>query len=560
MIFSKRKMCFRKNHTSSTARNYASLLKKNISYVDVTNLVGEYDLASTNRLITDVSLGADEYIPNKIIIDTKFAFILGCYLAEGSISRNCVQISCKNEGFAKQILRKYPKWVKNKVSYNGLGIIFSSKNLVGIIQKLCGKLAENKNIPPQIFSASRAAKRAFLNGYFSGDGWVEPSGIYSISKGKQITEGVIRLLAEFGIYCQKKEKVVMYKGEKRKYYVVFVPAHQAKLFLRIGFSVDHKIQKLNALLRDYHKQYLDMVPLSNDDRRKTNVYKPTLGRNKLLEKISVLNDHQTQLLANADAIWDVVVSIQPIANQGGYVYDLSVPAAENFIVDGIVVHNSKILEWSRDFLWGYFMDSSSKRSSIEGTGKGYQFSPGLLQKADNSVLFIDEIDKLTSDEQTTLLRAMESGKVDVNKDRVSRPTNARIRVVATSNNKNRLIEPLLSRFDIQIDIKQLEKEEIERLITKRFNDWNRPKTALNDDFLLKRYLMYAAQFEVKLPEDRESVALYTKNQLNWGQLQNKDIRQIESIPRLLISLAKLKLKRSPSEEDLKEIISLIQVM
>lgn len=222
------------------------------------------------------------------------------------------------------------------------------------------------------------------------------------------------------------------------------------------------------------------------------------------------------------------------------------------------VGKSKIIEWMRDFLWGYFMDPSAKRSSIEGTGKGYQFSQGLLQRADNSTLYIDEIDKLSSDEQTTLLRAMEAGKVDVNKDRVSQQTNTRVRVIATCNNKNRLIEPLRSRFDIQLEINDLSKEDIDRLMTKRFNDWNRPKMTLEADFSLKRYLLYAAQFDVKLPEDRETMALHTKEQLKWGQLQNKDIRQIESIPRLMLGLAKIKLIKEPGEEELREVIEIIK--
>ncbi|MBI2046762.1 sigma 54-interacting transcriptional regulator, partial [Candidatus Pacearchaeota archaeon] len=44
-------------------------------------------------------------------------------------------------------------------------------------------------------------------------------------------------------------------------------------------------------------------------------------------------------------------------------------------------------------------------SSLKGTGKGFQFSEGTLQKADNSVLFVDEIDKMDKKDQEALLSA-----------------------------------------------------------------------------------------------------------------------------------------------------------
>ena len=221
------------------------------------------------------------------------------------------------------------------------------------------------------------------------------------------------------------------------------------------------------------------------------------------------------------------------------------------------VGKSQIIRWMYHFLWGYWVESDASNSSLKGTGKGYQFSEGVLQKADNSILFVDEIDKMPKKDQASLLSAIELGIVKVNKDRVDRETPARIRVIATCNNKQMVMEQLLSRFDIQLEVKELGEEESNRLLTKRTNDWNREKMSQMGPAFLKKYLMFANQWETQLPEDREWINNYLLKELKYGVLQNKDPRQLEAMYRMSISIGKLRLHPEVTQEDLKRAMELL---
>jgi len=219
---------------------------------------------------------------------------------------------------------------------------------------------------------------------------------------------------------------------------------------------------------------------------------------------------------------------------------------------------TQIIKWCQMFLWGHWIDSDASESSLRGTGKGFQFTEGVLQRADNSVLYVDEIDKMNKKDQEALLSAIELGSVKINKDRVERETSARIRIIATCNEKGRIIEQLLNRFDIQFDVKKLSEEERDRLIRKKTNDWNREKLSIKSADFLKKYLIFVNQWETALPSDREWINGYLLKELKYGVLQNKDPRQIEAIYRISISIGKLRLHPEVTMDDLKRAIEILE--
>lgn len=222
------------------------------------------------------------------------------------------------------------------------------------------------------------------------------------------------------------------------------------------------------------------------------------------------------------------------------------------------VGKTQIIKWMCHFLWGFWVESDASKASLKGTGKGYQFSEGVLQKADNSCLFVDELDKMPKRDQESLLSSIEIGAIKVDKDRVDRETPARIRVIATCNNKSLIIEQLLNRFDIQLNVKKLEEEERNKLITKRTNDWNREKLSQMGPSFLKRYLIFTNQWETRLPEDREWLNNYLLRELKYGVLQKKDPRQIEAVYRIMLAIGRLKLHPEVTIEDLKDAFDLLE--
>ena len=218
---------------------------------------------------------------------------------------------------------------------------------------------------------------------------------------------------------------------------------------------------------------------------------------------------------------------------------------------------TQIIRWAQQFLWGYWSDGETKKAGLQGTGKGYQFTEGMLQKSDNNTLFIDEIDKLEKKSQSALLSAIELGMATIIKDGVKKTTNTRIRIVATCNQKDRLIEELRSRFDLQFHINRLTEEEKTSLVIKKTNDWNRKKVLGETNDYLQRYLMYANQQETTFPEDREWINNILLHELKYGKLQGKEPRKIEAIYRLSLAISKLRLKKEVTKEELKKAIEII---
>jgi len=218
---------------------------------------------------------------------------------------------------------------------------------------------------------------------------------------------------------------------------------------------------------------------------------------------------------------------------------------------------TSLIKWAFNNLWGFYSDTNTKKSGFRGGVMGYQYKPGLLQKADNSVLFIDELDKFEPSDLDALLGAMQDGRVFIHLDKVDKETETNIRVVASCNNEQKLKQELLSRFDLVIDLKHLSEDDKIKLVNRKANDWNREANGIDVDFLTK-YLQYCKEFEVKLPEDRSKISNILVNEIKHGCLQGKDIRKIESIFRISLSLAKLFLSPEVTDRELKLALTLIK--
>jgi MoxR-like ATPase len=85
----------------------------------------------------------------------------------------------------------------------------------------------------------------------------------------------------------------------------------------------------------------------------------------------------------------------------------------------------------------YFVDGSNttKSGMID-----YQF------ENKPNYLLIDEIDKMPTKDQTFLLNLMETGIVTETKHRKTRTANMKTWIFATSNNADKIMVPLQSRF------------------------------------------------------------------------------------------------------------------
>jgi len=217
---------------------------------------------------------------------------------------------------------------------------------------------------------------------------------------------------------------------------------------------------------------------------------------------------------------------------------------------------TSIIKWTQENLGGFWADSDTTESALKGTGKGGQFREGLLSMANRSTLFIDELDKMSYENQDGLLASLEQGKFTIHKDEVHRECEAKTKCVATANDKNRVKEALRDRFDLKFHLKALTPEDKEKIIRSKLADWGREKDMLTDLSFFKDYLRYAKKIRTKLPENREYITKTILERLEDGKIHN--MRSAEAIVRISLAIAQLKLKAEVGDEEIKEAIELIK--
>lgn len=219
-----------------------------------------------------------------------------------------------------------------------------------------------------------------------------------------------------------------------------------------------------------------------------------------------------------------------------------------------------IIKWAKNYLWGFWADYDSKKAALKGTASGYQCKPGLLVDANGNTIFIDEIDKMSQEDQSSLLGAMSSGIITINMDKVRNQSYpAEVRCVATCNNKQSLKAELFDRFDLSFVIHPLTREEKTIFVRRKLNGWGREKNGVSeaDANFLKKYMEYAKTLNVDFPNNREAVINHVAHEVDTGKLQGKDARRIETSIKLCLAVARLRLHREVVEDDIKKALEMI---
>ncbi len=258
--------------------------------------------------------------PRYLPLSREFAWFLGWFMAEGSLSKHQVSLNLggKDARFIPElrfaiehVFGETPR-IYQDPDEDCVKFYFHSV-LAARLLRAWGlhKPAYEKRIPDAVFSFSETLQEAFLEGYFLGDGTISQQHITFNSTSPALREGLLYLLGQFGIVA--------------------------------SWSIVHPTETADALIKN---------------RRP--IYHITVGHKAQLEacrflwsrhtKAHSLEAHIAQPTRKAspylhisdDLIGLEVVSAAEIAPQGEYVYDFSVQDDENFIcgTGGLCAHNT----------------------------------------------------------------------------------------------------------------------------------------------------------------------------------------------------------------------------
>lgn len=311
-----------------------------------------------------------------------FGWFLGAYIAEGSINSNKVLITnikpqyeenikkfCLEIGASYQT-RKYKGEFGPSMAHTITGPLL----LADFIGHHCGMGSFNKKLPDFIYGAPIEVITALIRGAFDGDGNISASKgheqVRYCSRSKQLVDDFAVLLAYAGLFGTIGVQNV--KGEPF-YWLTVLRKHVKTYMETIGSDV-HKDKLADAVksLEDSKKnshEYIDCIPC--DDRflhaiancgfklgtsGQSRTYgrwlrngKTKIGRDTLEKYIEDFKDLDPEFedlkilkrSCEGDVLWDEIVEIEVTEDPKEYVYDLTVPGIETFMVDaGVFVHNT----------------------------------------------------------------------------------------------------------------------------------------------------------------------------------------------------------------------------
>lgn len=230
-----------------------------------------------------------------------------------------------------------------------------------------GKKSTQKEVPEDLFRASKSAIASFLAALIDTDGHVSSNWVAWNSSSRKLLEGVQHLLMRFGVRGRIKEVVTNYGTLS---YVLYVYSKEQHVILAINIGLKLCLSvKRNALLRLANlditeKRNVDSIPyndllLAKILMAKSNMPWPKwntskLDAGKLFRRSGNISRHLLQKLANEfssaelykesnnEIIWERIDSIESLSFLPCYDICIEDGQDPNFVVEGFIVHNTWI--------------------------------------------------------------------------------------------------------------------------------------------------------------------------------------------------------------------------
>jgi len=292
---------------------------------------------------------------HRVVLDEIFLNFLGYWVGNGHFDKGNICISGYQYSEVAKIIERIAERYERTVNIRDNGIdCYISCTWLATLMRHMGFLSgsANKSIPNIIFTLSTKQICWFLKGYYSADGSGYSASCSTISKSLSLDLSTI--LSNLGIIfslSKKEGKIGGYSSGKSTLYTIsIVDTNSKKVFLeKIGFLQDYKtkiigdeIAKRVGKNQVWSKKLGVPKVLSLKGNIKHKKYSASISSIKGW-RINRENNRGffSDKVLDSDVLFLKVVAIDKyVPDDDILVYDLCVPETENFIANGVVVHNS----------------------------------------------------------------------------------------------------------------------------------------------------------------------------------------------------------------------------
>ena len=224
---------------------------------------------------------------------------------------------------------------------------------------------------------------------------------------------------------------------------------------------------------------------------------------------------------------------------------------------------SEFLSWWQQKMEGVLVNSElTSKTGLVGDARGRSIHPGLLARSHGKVLLVDELDKMSVEDQNGLLQAMEEGEYVITKGKNREVFDSEVRVIATCNDIKKIQQPLVDRFDFPFKVARVSRIARAEYVSDIIDSFM-GKNARDYSLVVKAYLDWARNARTWIdPSDEPGIKKVIKEYILNAEANIEGIsyRSLEfSILRIAYALALL--ERSKIREhhivfaiDLKDMI------
>ncbi len=352
-----------------------------------------------------------QWVPIEIILDNSFLTFLGLWLANGCYDKNSVllSVSSKEEiGIVKNIAGRFD--FSTHYHSDAFTLVINSGTLKFLLREILELKGDayTKRIPSWIFGLSKQQIAFVLKGIFSSDACVTEKEIVISLCSKQFLKDIQTLLLYYGVIF----RIGKYRDSDKCYPCRVSSLKSLREFKQnIGVLQFYKSSLLEKLCNKQSTQGSSgIIPLSTAFKRKIAQLSKNFnswnyiprGNNSGREKLFSINkeifscvelSEQLETLAFSDLYWDKIKEIKIVSKDEKYVYDISVPENESFIVNNIVAHNTLELPVDAMRKLGYNIQPLKVRGALSKSGSEVPADEGIRTslRLGDSALIVGEV-------------------------------------------------------------------------------------------------------------------------------------------------------------------------